>query len=88
MDKIKQKATIDNVVSIVNANTYLRLEDQTSNTAFYSTRRHGNIGDETPGMEDVLEAKKAKLLLKDAFDNLEFEFETVDEWVHLNIIVK
>jgi hypothetical protein len=57
----------------------------------FSCRDNGDIGEETPGQEDIKEAKELKKILNEKFKNektafiLKASLDYVDEWTHLEI---
>ena len=52
----------------------------------YATREHGNVGNETPGQEDINNAIKIKnQLLRIYKGKIQVDIEEVDEWVYINI---
>ena len=50
----------------------------------FSTRLHGNVGDETPGDIDIENSLKLKKLIESKFKNISVITEDVDEWVYVN----
>lgn len=56
-------------------------------TLFLTTRRHGNVGDEEPGQEDLVEARRLKAALTRAFPGVKVVIHTVDEWVNLDVVL-
>jgi hypothetical protein len=64
-------------------------EDDESDYLMYTTRRHGNILREEPGIEDVQEGQRVLKLIKDRFwDVVKIELSITDEWVNLEITEK
>lgn len=49
----------------------------------FGTRDNGDVGEETAGEEDILSAKTARPVLKDAYPDAKVTWETLDEWVHI-----
>jgi len=51
----------------------------------YSTRDNGDIENETPGQEDIREARRLQSLLESQFNNVRANVETSEEWTSLEI---
>lgn len=49
----------------------------------FTTREHGDVGDETPGQEDLDDAYRLRKEIKSKWPAYEVDVEEVDEWVHL-----
>jgi hypothetical protein len=49
------------------------------------TRRHGDVGEERPGREDIVEGRRLLQLVHAAFPEANANLETVDEWVTLTV---
>jgi len=69
--------------------TYFDLDESTPTTLMYSTREHGDVGDERPGSEDIAEARGLRKELIEEFGagSIRVGIEPVDEWVHLTVTV-
>lgn len=50
-----------------------------------STRRHGSIGNSSPGKADVLEARRLKKEIMSSYPGAQVEIEIFDEWVHIEV---
>ncbi len=70
---------------VLKSSSYLDCEDSDDNTLVFSTRQHGDILNEEHSDKDFNEARRVKALLLQAFNHINVEIETVDEWVILNI---
>lgn len=74
--------------AIAATKTYLDIENEGDmNNIFLSTREHGNVGDETPGSEDIKEVQRVQKILQKKFakDDIKITASTTDEWVNLDI---
>jgi hypothetical protein len=58
-----------------------------TNELEFRTRENGNVGDETPGYEDIEAAYNLQRELMDLETVSEVNIEEVDEWVHINVIL-
>lgn len=78
------KITIAQIKNIINYNWEIEEED---NVIMLSTRDHGNVGDESPGLKDIKEATRIKheLVSVYGFDPKKIDISTFDEWVNLEI---
>ena len=73
-------------------NTWFSLEENESDAdtgfLYYTTRRHGNVGDETPGEADFDEARRVAEAVREKFgDVVDPDYDDVDEWVNLSFEV-
>ncbi len=69
--------------------TWFQIDNSTSKYLDYNTRRHGNVGEETPGREDVREANRLRqLLLKKFGKAIKVQVDAVDEFTELYITKK
>jgi hypothetical protein len=75
--------TVESVKKVV-GRTWFDFEDQ-EDRIMLDTRDNGNVGDETPGQEDVTEGRRLIKALRAAFPLHHCAFEIVDEWVHVDI---
>ena len=74
--------------AIAATKTYLDIENEGDmNNIFLSTREHGDVGDETPGSEDIKEVQRVQKILQKKFakDDIKIMASTTDEWVNLHI---
>lgn len=72
-------------IKLIMNKSWFDLDREDGNMMIYSTRRHGNVGDEITGVEDLREALRLKtelILLRGWTD---VDIEEVDEWVFINI---
>jgi hypothetical protein len=70
-------------------NSWFELSDESDNSVSYTTRLHGDVGEETPGDEDCHEAGRLGRVLKDEFkDKIIVQLESIDEWVDVGIYLK
>ena len=53
-----------------------------------STREHGDVGNETPGVEDIKEANRLLGILIEKYPNYKFVPEIIDEWVSIEWLKK
>lgn len=65
-------------------NTWFDLEEDEDRLVL-DTREHGDVGSESPGKLDVLEARRMAATLRKIFPRHEVSLETVDEWVTLEV---
>lgn len=71
---------------VAQSRTFLYLEEDDPDRLYYTTRDHGNVGDETPGAEDIAEARRVRSAVKAAMgDSITVTIEVIDEWVGLTI---
>jgi hypothetical protein len=84
------KPTLDEIKALVKRESWFTLDESSVNSVEYSTRDHGDVGQEMPGIEDVRMANKVAKILLDKFgsNNLTVRVERVDEWVHLTVTIK
>ncbi len=69
--------------------TWFQIDNSTPKYLDYNTRRHGNVGEETPGREDVREANRLRqLLLKKFGKAIKVQVDAVDEFTELYITKK
>jgi hypothetical protein len=69
--------------------TWFQIDNSTPKYLDYNTRRHGNVGEEQPGKEDIREANRLKkLLLKKFGKALKIQIDVVDEFTELYITKK
>lgn len=69
-------------------NTWFELEDATENRIAYTTRENGNMGNDTAGSADIVEAKRLKKIIDAQFEQAETTIDTMDEWVNLTVKIK
>ena len=71
--------------------TWFDLEDQNlisgSVHCRLVTRENGDVGEGTPGRKDVLEARRLKKEILEAFPGSSVSIESVDEWVDLEVVL-
>lgn len=81
------KELIKNVEqAIVESNTYMDVESKTNELDFFlSTRENGDVGNETPSVDDINEAKRVQKVLQSKFPELKISISTTDEWTNLRI---
>jgi len=69
-----------------------RMEPEEDNVGslLYATRDHGDVGEETPGQEDINKMKTIgrSVIQKFGTDKVKVGLEAIDEWVHLTISLK
>lgn len=86
---VEIKKMADEIKAFIKQNSWFELEevDAISNELRYTTRDHGDVGEETAGLPDIVEARRICGWIKDNyFDNgVTAYYETVDEWVDINI---
>lgn len=69
--------------------TWFQIDNSTPKYLDYNTRRHGDVGSEQPGKEDIREANRLKkLLLKKFGKALKVQIDVVDEFTELYITKK
>ena len=66
---------------------WFTLEDSSNKGLSYTTREHGDVAEETPGAQDIVEARRVRKLLKEKFPFCILDIEVTDEWVTLIIEV-
>lgn len=78
--------TIQKIKSII-GQTWFDIEADEGSNVVIESRRHGDVGEETPGREDVREGNRIFRLLTDALkdDGVSVNIEAVDEWVMIQI---
>lgn len=57
------------------------------NILTFSTREHGNVGEEEPGEEDIKAAHRVAGDIRHQYDVKNIEVSSVDEWVYLEFEV-
>jgi hypothetical protein len=66
--------------------TWFELEDVDSNSIQYGSREYGSVFDESPGDEDLREARRLGKEIKKKFKKkVDVELDYVDEWVMLSV---
>jgi len=72
--------------AIVESKTYMDVESKTNKLDFFlSTRENGDVGNETPSLEDLNEAQRVQDIIKSKFPELKITISTTDEWTNLHI---
>lgn len=72
--------------AIVESKTYMDVESETNKLDFFlSTRENGDVGNETPSLEDLDEAQRVQEIIKSKFPELKITISTTDEWTNLRI---
>lgn len=51
----------------------------------FSTRDHGDVGEESPGREDIAEARRIAVAIRKQFPSANVELDVVDEWVSVHV---
>lgn len=65
--------------------SWMDLEDDQSDYLSWATRRHGNVGDDEPGSQDIAHARTLAKKIKARFPGLTVEQDEVDEWTTLSV---
>jgi len=78
------RARIEAVVRLASTLTYMGAQIE-GDVVRLSTRANGDVGDETPGKEDIAEGRRVARELRKAFPEARVELETVDEWVDVTV---
>ena len=66
--------------------TWFTLEGKDSRSLAFTTREHGDVGDERPGREDIREARRLAALINQHFTGMvKTTVDYVDEWTTLDI---
>ncbi|MCK9154656.1 MAG: hypothetical protein M0P12_00930 [Paludibacteraceae bacterium] len=81
----KSKNKMKEVKEFIKSKFRLTPDEEDENSLSYSTRDHGDIGEETPGKEDIEFIKAVTRETKSKFQDLKFQPEIIDEWVNLTI---
>jgi chromosome condensin MukBEF ATPase and DNA-binding subunit MukB len=72
--------------AIVESKTYMDVESKTNKLdLFLSTRENGDVGNETPSLEDLNEAQRVQKIIQSKFPELKITISTTDEWTNLHI---
>ena len=66
--------------------TFVHIETY-ENILTFSTREHGNVGEEEPGEEDIKAAYRVAGDIRHQYDVKNIEVSSVDEWVYLEFEV-
>lgn len=84
------KPTIDDVIAVVKKESWFELDEKEPNWASFTTREHGNVGEEQAGSEDIRMANKIRKVLLDKYgsNNIKVELEVVDEWVDMSVSIR
>jgi hypothetical protein len=81
MNEIKEK-----IKTIMNLSPRFDLDDDDDNCLDYSTRENGDVGAEEYGEDDLREANRMAVRLKEVLGSaVVTDVETCDEWVFLHI---
>ena len=78
--------TIEEIKAFVKENSYFELDCDSEDELAFITRENGNVGDETPGNEDLVEGRRIVKLINEKFD-ITATTDEVDEWVYINILL-
>jgi hypothetical protein len=78
-----RKLSPTDVKSVVGS-TWFDLEEGEDRLVL-DTREHGDVGSESPGQPDILEARRMAAALRKSFPRHEVRLEAVDEWVTLEV---
>lgn len=63
-----------------------QLDEEHPNTVSWSTRQHGDVGEERAGDEDIKLAKDLQQLFRtQKYPSVTLDMEVADEWVHLQM---
>jgi hypothetical protein len=79
---------IQEIKAFVKNNSYLGFEEQDGNTLRFVTRENGDVGEEEYSATDYNEALRVGRLIKERFEGVEAEVDTIDEWVDLEVTIK
>lgn len=86
---------MEKIVKFVQKNSWFELDGdiedfEDDNELIFTTRRNGNVGDETYGQKDFDEGIRIMLEVMGEFGHLirQYEVTTCDEWVNLEIKLK
>ncbi len=71
---------VERISNFVHIETY-------ENILSFSTREHGNVGEEEPGEEDIKAAHRVAGDIRHQYDVKNIEVSSVDEWVYLEFEV-
>lgn len=63
--------------------TWFSIDSWSQDRVVFITRDNGNVGTETPGRADLLEAKRLRKLLRDQFPDWKWTADYIDEWVEV-----
>ena len=66
--------------------TFVHIETY-ENILTFSTREHGDVGEEEPGEEDIKAAHRVAGDIRHQYDVKNIEVSSVDEWVYLEFEV-
>ena len=89
LDEAKLNFPKDVELFVSKQKTWFQIDNSTPKYLDYNTRRHGNVGEETPGREDVREANRLRqLLLKKFGKAIKVQVDAVDEFTELYITKK
>lgn len=85
-ETVEKNPIIKDIINFVdNFDTTVSIADERDDFISFSTRENGDVGNESPGKEDIIDVKRLKSALSKQFNGLDMEIEIVDEWVHLNV---
>jgi hypothetical protein len=84
---------LKDIIKFVEKNSYQYLDGsienfEGENEIEFTTREHGNVGDEEYSQIDFDDAQEIGVKLIAEFGIKGFDIETCDEWVNLTIILK
>lgn len=77
----------DSIIIYIEKMSGFNHDETCGNTLTFSTRDHGNVGDEEPGEEDIKMAYQIAGDMRHQYDVKNIEVFSVDEWVYLEFEV-
>ena len=86
----QRKKLVQEIKQYVSGNSWFTddSEEGELDELMFISRQYGNVGDETPGAQDITRAGKLCLELKDKFPGVKAGWDTTDEWTNLHVIIE
>ena len=77
------------IIKHVQDNSSFTVDDGCWQSVVFITRENGDVGNEEPGAQDILTARKLKdeLYAKHGKAALNISIDTCDEWVYLEVLI-
>jgi hypothetical protein len=73
----------DRVVAHIESRSWFTYDGISAGVLSFSTREHGNVGDEEPGEEDIRKAHQVAGEIRERFPVRNIEISSVDEWTYI-----
>lgn len=77
----------DSIINYIEKASGFNHDETYGNTLTFSTREHGDVGEEEPGEQDIKMAHQIAGDIRHQYDVKNIEVSSVDEWVYLEFEV-